>query len=170
MALTRLGRVELFRYEAADPVRKDERWREHRLLRGGRGTPFIEARSPSNIQLEFRDWEWHRIMAARRRLIRYDCRGSGLSQRDVTDWSVEAMALDIGAVADALEQSETSAPAALPDLPAEDRGRDPLGARPRTRGRPLPLPVAGGTNFRLSWRTAYPQTWLGPGQGTGRCS
>ena len=65
----------------------------------GEGTPFIEARSPSNIELEFRDWEWHRIMAARRRLIRYDCRGSGLSQRDVTDWSVEAMALDIGAVA-----------------------------------------------------------------------
>jgi pimeloyl-ACP methyl ester carboxylesterase len=68
----------------------------------GEGTPFIEALGPSNIELEWRDWEWHRIMAARRRLIRFDSRGSGLSQRDVTDFSVEAMALDIGAVADAL--------------------------------------------------------------------
>jgi len=68
----------------------------------GEGTPFIEVLWLSNIELEFRDWEWHRIMAARRRLIRFDHRGSGLSQRDATDFSVEAMALDIGAVADAL--------------------------------------------------------------------
>ncbi len=68
----------------------------------GEGTPFIQVLGSSNIELEFRAWEWHRIMAARRRLIRYDCRGSGLSERDVTDFSVEAMALDIGAVADAL--------------------------------------------------------------------
>ncbi|MGB2695670.1 MAG: adenylate/guanylate cyclase domain-containing protein [Dehalococcoidia bacterium] len=69
----------------------------------GVGTPFIEDLWTSNIELEFRDWEWHRIMAARRRLIRFDHRGSGLSQRDAADLSVEAMALDIGAVADALE-------------------------------------------------------------------
>jgi len=68
----------------------------------GEGTPFIEVLGLSNIELEFRDWEWHRIMAARRRLIRFDWRGSGLSQRDVADFSVEALALDIGAVADAL--------------------------------------------------------------------
>ena len=69
----------------------------------GEGTPFIEVLAPySNIELEFREWEWHRIMAARRRLIRYDSRGSGLSQRDVIDLSIDAMALDVAAVADAL--------------------------------------------------------------------
>ncbi len=69
----------------------------------GEGTPFIEAYAPfSNIELEWRDWEWHRIMAARRRLIRFDNRGAGLSQRDVTDFSLQAMALDIGAVVDAV--------------------------------------------------------------------
>jgi class 3 adenylate cyclase/pimeloyl-ACP methyl ester carboxylesterase len=71
---------------------------------GGEGTPFIEAYAPfSHIELEWREWEWHRIMASRRRLIRFDNRGSGHSQRDITDFSVEAMALDIGAVADALK-------------------------------------------------------------------
>ena len=68
----------------------------------GEGTPFIEALWLSNIELEFRDWEWHRIMAARRRLIRFDHRGCGLSQRDVPDLSVTAMAMDIEAVVDAL--------------------------------------------------------------------
>ena len=69
----------------------------------GEGTPFVEVYGPcSSIELEFRDWEWHRIMAARRRLIRFDPRGSGLSQRAVTDFSVDAATRDIGAVADAL--------------------------------------------------------------------
>ena len=69
----------------------------------GEGTPFVEAAPPwSNIEAEFREWEWHRIMASRRRLIRFDNRGSGSSQRNVADYSVEAMALDIAAVADAL--------------------------------------------------------------------
>ncbi len=69
----------------------------------GEGTPYIQVAAPfSNIELEFRDWEWYRIMAARRRFIRFDNRGSGLSQRNVNAFSLEAMALDIGAVADAL--------------------------------------------------------------------
>jgi len=69
----------------------------------GEGTPFVEAYAPfSNVELEWRDWEWHRIMAARRRLIRFDNRGAGLSQRDVGDFSLAAMALDIGAVVGAL--------------------------------------------------------------------
>ena len=73
------------------------------FCQGGEGTPFIATYAPlSNIELEWRDWEWHRIMAARRRLIRFDNRGAGLSQRDVGDFSLEAMALDIGAVVDAL--------------------------------------------------------------------
>ena len=70
----------------------------------GEGTPFVETQPApwNNIEAEFREWEWHRIMASRRRLIRFDNRGSGSSQRNVDDYSVEAMALDIAAVADAL--------------------------------------------------------------------
>jgi class 3 adenylate cyclase len=71
----------------------------------GEGTPFVSTnQSPwSNIEAEFHEWEWHRIMASRRRLIRFDNRGSGSSQRNVADYSVEAMALDIAAVVDALK-------------------------------------------------------------------
>ena len=71
---------------------------------GGEGTPFVSVVSPlsSNIELEWRDWEWYRVMAARRRLIRFDNRGAGSSQRDVPGFSIDEMALDIGAVADAL--------------------------------------------------------------------
>jgi class 3 adenylate cyclase/pimeloyl-ACP methyl ester carboxylesterase len=71
---------------------------------GGEGTPFISVSSlqASNIELEWREWEWYRIMAARRRLIRFDNRGTGSSQRDVPGFSLEELTLDIGAVADAL--------------------------------------------------------------------
>jgi class 3 adenylate cyclase len=71
---------------------------------GGEGTPFVSVAlmQASNIELEWREWEWYRIMAARRRLIRFDNRGTGSSQRDVPGFSVDEMALDIGAVADAL--------------------------------------------------------------------
>jgi pimeloyl-ACP methyl ester carboxylesterase len=71
---------------------------------GGAGTPVVSVMSPpfSNIELEWRDWEWYRILAARRRLIRFDNRGGGSSQRDVPGFSIEEMALDISAVADAL--------------------------------------------------------------------
>ena len=70
----------------------------------GEGTPLIWVNPVpfSNIEVEFREWEWHRIMASRRRLIRFDTRGCGSSQRGVGDYSVDAMALDIAAVADAL--------------------------------------------------------------------
>src|SRR3990172_33965 len=64
----------------------------------GEGTPFIEALWLSNIELEFRDWEWHRIMAARRRLIRFDHRGCGLSARDGPDLLVPTKGLGNGAV------------------------------------------------------------------------
>jgi class 3 adenylate cyclase len=71
---------------------------------GGEGTPVIAVQSPlySNIELEWRDWEWYRVMTARRRLIRFDNRGVGSSQRDVPGLSIEELTLDIGAVADAL--------------------------------------------------------------------
>ncbi len=86
----------------------------------GEGTPFVSMQPPpwSNIEAEFRAWEWHRIMASRRRLIRFDSRGSGCSQRNVADYSVEAMALDIAAVADALRLDQVALFAELHAAPA----------------------------------------------------
>jgi class 3 adenylate cyclase len=70
----------------------------------GQGTPFVELQPPpwNNIRVEFRDWEWNRIMASRRRLIRLDLRGCGSSQRDVEDFSLDALVHDVEAVVDAL--------------------------------------------------------------------
>ena len=45
---------------------------------------------------------WHERLAARTRLVRYDARGSGLSQRDVDDLSLDARLLDLEAVVDHL--------------------------------------------------------------------
>ena len=59
----------------------------------------------SHIQLE---WEipecrrWYGRLAQNRRLVRYDTRGMGLSQRGVTDLSIDAIALDLDAVVERL--------------------------------------------------------------------
>jgi DNA-binding CsgD family transcriptional regulator/pimeloyl-ACP methyl ester carboxylesterase len=59
----------------------------------------------SHIQLE---WEYqpcrtyYQSLAAHLRLVRYDCRGAGLSDRDVADFSLEAHGRDLLAVADRL--------------------------------------------------------------------
>ncbi|GAG19645.1 unnamed protein product, partial [marine sediment metagenome] len=77
----------------------------------------------SHIQ---REWQWpgyrafyERLMQGRN-LVRYDSRGSGLSDRDVTDFSLEAHLLDLEAVVDrlglkrfALFASMTAGPAAI---------------------------------------------------------
>src|SRR3990170_4458158 len=73
----------------------------------GDGPPLIHMppMPPSNIQKE---WEfpacraYYEGLATELRLVRYDCRGAGLSDRDVTDYSVEAHARDVIAVADRL--------------------------------------------------------------------
>src|SRR3972149_5674521 len=49
---------------------------------------------------EFRRWFEH--LAEKRTVVRYDGRGSGLSDRDVTDDSLEAHLLDLEAVVDRL--------------------------------------------------------------------
>ena len=55
------------------------------------------------------DWEspvwrhWSEALAERRTLVRYDPRGSGLSDRDVTDFSLDAMVADLEAVVDTLD-------------------------------------------------------------------
>lgn len=59
----------------------------------GEGEPLLELQPPpfNDIEREWREWEFHRLVAGHRQLIRYDCRGSGSSQRSVTDFSLDAL-------------------------------------------------------------------------------
>ena len=73
----------------------------------GKGQPIVSMPFiVSTIQLEWH-WpnfrNWHEIIAENRKLIRYDSRGSGLSEREVTDYSLEAQVQDLEAVVDRLE-------------------------------------------------------------------
>src|SRR5215216_5984408 len=45
---------------------------------------------------------WYERLAQKRMLIRYDVRGTGFSERDVSDYSLEALVLDVEAVVDRL--------------------------------------------------------------------
>jgi len=59
----------------------------------------------SHLQAEWHIPEirnWYERLAAKRMLVRYDSRGAGLSERDVTDWSVDARLLDLEAMVDRL--------------------------------------------------------------------
>jgi len=72
----------------------------------GEGEPLVH--TPllvSNIQLEWQIPQiraWYERLARSRKLIRYDFRGSGLSQRNVASLSFEAQVLDLEAVVDRL--------------------------------------------------------------------
>ena len=73
----------------------------------GEGMPFAQAPTLpfSHIQLErqnpgFRTWYEH--LGKTRMLVRYDGRGTGLSDRDVTNCSLDAQVLDLVAVVDRL--------------------------------------------------------------------
>ncbi len=62
-------------------------------------TPF------SHIQMEWQIPEcrhWYQSLAGRRQLIRYDGRGCGLSEREVSDFSLEAQLLDLEGVVEEL--------------------------------------------------------------------
>ena len=72
----------------------------------GEGAPLVYMPDLfSHIELEWQNpelraaYEW---MAKRRMLVRYDGRGRGLSDRDVTDYSLDALVLDLEAVLDRL--------------------------------------------------------------------
>jgi class 3 adenylate cyclase len=59
----------------------------------------------SHIQLEWQDpnyRRWYERLARNKRLVRYDSRGSGLSQRTVTDCSLDSLMLDLEAVVERL--------------------------------------------------------------------
>ncbi len=65
------------------------------------GTPNIPF---SHIELEWHTdlRNWYQRLSDNRMLVRYDCRGSGLSERDTTDYSLDAQVLDLEAVVDRL--------------------------------------------------------------------
>lgn len=69
----------------------------------GRGKVTVQLPSlpHTHIQKEWENAEWRRgyeLAAAVGTIVRYDARGTGLSQRDVEDFSLEAMIADLDAV------------------------------------------------------------------------
>jgi class 3 adenylate cyclase len=73
----------------------------------GEGPPGVQMPNLpwSHIQLEWQnpDWRrWYERLAEKGKLIRYDGRGSGLSDRNAADYSVDAHMLDLQAVVERL--------------------------------------------------------------------
>ena len=73
----------------------------------GQGTPLVHLINfPwSHLELEWRDPQrrrWYERLAEKRTLIRYDPRGAGLSDRRATEFSLDALVLDLEAVVDRL--------------------------------------------------------------------
>jgi class 3 adenylate cyclase len=73
----------------------------------GRGLPFVQMPGEiTHIQMEWQSPEMSHLyerLAEKKQLVRYDRRGSGLSERDVVDCSLDAQLLDLEAVVDRLE-------------------------------------------------------------------
>src|SRR3989304_574833 len=72
----------------------------------GQGMPIVQMpMAVSHIQAEWQQPEcrrWCERLSEMRNLVRYDTRGFGLSQREVTDFSIDTMLLDLEAVVDRL--------------------------------------------------------------------
>ncbi len=73
----------------------------------GEGTPFVQMPGIpwSHIQLEWQDpgrRRFYERLAEKRKLVRYDGRGTGLSERNVADYSLDAHMLDLQAVVESL--------------------------------------------------------------------
>ncbi len=73
----------------------------------GEGMPFVVMPNIpfGHVQLEWQIpeyREWYQRVARTRRLVRYDSRGQGLSDRDVTEYSIDAWRLDLEAAMDHL--------------------------------------------------------------------
>ncbi len=74
----------------------------------GEGPPLVQlpALPHSHIRIEWETPEWRRgyeLAATAMTVIRYDGRGTGLSQRDVDDFSLEALIADLDAVVNDLD-------------------------------------------------------------------
>jgi class 3 adenylate cyclase/DNA-binding CsgD family transcriptional regulator len=73
----------------------------------GEGMPFVFMPSVpwNHIELEWQNPRWRRYyerLAEKRMLVRYDGRGTGLSERNVADYSLAAQVLDLEAVVERL--------------------------------------------------------------------
>ncbi|MDP2950508.1 MAG: adenylate/guanylate cyclase domain-containing protein [Chloroflexota bacterium] len=72
----------------------------------GEGTPLIHMPLGfSHTQMEWQFPEcrgWYERLAEKRKLVRYDGRGFGLSERDITEFRLDAQVLDLEAVVDRL--------------------------------------------------------------------
>ncbi|MCI0843321.1 MAG: alpha/beta hydrolase, partial [Chloroflexi bacterium] len=72
----------------------------------GEGMPFVQMPFPfSHLQLEWETPEtrsWRQRLAKGRQIVTYDVRGTGLSDRDVTDFSLDAGVRELEAVVDRL--------------------------------------------------------------------
>ena len=71
----------------------------------GKGEPLVFMLPLSHVRLEWQipEWRnWAELLAAKRQLIRYDGRGSGMSDRNVTDFSLDAHVMDLDAVVNRL--------------------------------------------------------------------
>ena len=79
----------------------------------GEGEPLVYMPTMlfSHLQLEWQnpDWRrWQERLARKRKVVRYDGRGSGLSERNVTRFSLDALMLDLEAVVDRLGLGTTA--------------------------------------------------------------
>jgi len=72
----------------------------------GEGPPIVKvANWFTHLEFDWKSPVWRHVMeglAEHRQLVRYDLRGTGLSERDVADISFEHFVTDLGAVVDAL--------------------------------------------------------------------
>jgi class 3 adenylate cyclase len=73
----------------------------------GEGTPLVGMTSLpfSHIQLEWQQpgfRHWYEALGQNRKLVRFDCRGSGLSDRDIQRFSLDGYLLDLEAVVERL--------------------------------------------------------------------
>jgi len=72
----------------------------------GEGKPFVHMPQLfGHIQLEWQDpgrRQWYEHMAQSRMLVRYDRRGTGMSDREVTDFTLDCQLMDLEAIADRL--------------------------------------------------------------------
>jgi pimeloyl-ACP methyl ester carboxylesterase/DNA-binding CsgD family transcriptional regulator len=73
----------------------------------GEGPPLVRVNNWfTHLELDWANpvWRhWTEALAEKRTLVRFDSRGSGLSDRDATDFSLDALVSDLEAVVDALE-------------------------------------------------------------------
>src|ERR687883_1844293 len=83
----------------------------------GKGAALVYLVGPPSTHVELaRNPEcrsWYGLLSAQYMLVRYDARGTGLSERDVQDHSLQARMLDLEAVVDALGLSSFALFAAL---------------------------------------------------------